>query len=249
MNNGVILVASMSKAYYDSAVRCAISISDYAPGTKVTLFTHKTFLQSKYEKFFDEIVTDIPVNIRSKMWALNQTKYDNTLYLDADMEVMSEEFCSVFNYMEDKDLMFTKIRSHVSKEVFIDLKKTKKLSLHGGFFIYRKNNRTIDLMKDWYYEYNKQRQINFKQVYPEYDFNMRKWDQFTLWRLLNEKYNDLKIGIMPEDYRWNWIWLYDYKGTGEPNSKSAIIYHHTIPEDLVNATNLKYKFGITTDFD
>jgi hypothetical protein len=111
------------------------------------------------------------------------------------------------------------------------------MEYHGGFMLYKKNDNTTKLLKDWYEEYLIQDKSPWN--YPEYFSSMKQWDQFTLWRLLRESEYKFKIGIMPDDYRWNYIWLYDIKGVD--GDKSPIIYHHTIPNGLVHAGHIKNK--------
>jgi hypothetical protein len=237
MKKGIVLIASLSSAYYDSAVRCAISIRDYSPKTSITLFTHEEFIKERDRKYFDYISFDIPYHKRAKMKGMYLSPYDVTAYLDADMEVMSSEFSTIFDHFCDNEIMMTKIRPHVSKEVFIDKNKTEKMEYHGGFMLYKKNDNTIKLLKNWYEEYLIQDSTEWK--YQDYFSSMKQWDQFTLWRLLKESEYKFKIGIMPDDYRWNYIWLYDSKGVD--GDKSPIIYHHTIPIGLVHAGHIKNK--------
>jgi hypothetical protein len=237
MNKGVILIASMSRAYYDSAIRCAVSIKDYSPKTNITLFTHPEFIKEKDKKYFDHISYDIPYHRRAKMKGMYMSPYDITAYLDADMEVMSSEFSTIFDHFGDNEIILTNIREHVSKEVFIDKNKTIKMQYHGGFMLYKKNENTMKLLKDWYEEFLIQDKTEWK--YSEYFPSMKKWDQFTLWRLLKDSEYKYKIDIMPDDYRWNYIWLYDIKGAD--GDKSPIIYHHTIPDRIVHAGYIKHK--------
>jgi hypothetical protein len=232
MTQGVVLVASMSRAYYDAAIRCAVSIKDYAPDVNITLFTHASFVREADKHLFDNIVTNIPVHIRAKLWALPKTPYDVTLYLDADMEVYSDEFVKVFDQLKDADMAFTNIRPHVSKDVVV--KGTQKLKYHGGIFLYRKN----DVIDQWWDEYCVQFHSKTWPYEEEgYSKQMRPWDQFTLWRLLKDN-KDIKVGHLggTDDYRWNYIHLYDEKGidANGKRGKDPIIYHHTLPPTQVN---------------
>lgn len=235
MSEGVILVASVSKAYYEAAVRCALSIKDYAPNTSVTLFTHASFIKERDKYLFDSIVTDIPVHIRAKLWALPKTPYDVTLYMDVDMEVISDEFTKVFDLLKSTDDMaFANIRPHVSKDVVV--KGSQKLKYHGGIFLYRMNDATKPIINKWWDQYI------YQLHSPEWPFKaegynpkMKPWDQFALWCLLKD--NSVKIGRLggANDYRWNYIHLYDDKGIDAKGTigKDPIIYHHTIPQQQV----------------
>jgi hypothetical protein len=231
MSQGVILVASLSKAYYASAVRCAVSIKDYSPNTNITLFTHASFIKERDVQLFDKIITEIPIHIRAKLWALPKSPYDLTLYMDSDMEVFDAEFDSIFSKMKDDwDMAFTHIRPHVSKDVMVT--KRDKLKYHGGFFLYRKNEKTQPILDSWWPEYVSQLHSSKWPFKDQYSERMRPWDQFTLWRLLKQN-PDVKVGRFDntKDYRWNYIHLYDQNGIDESGTQglNPVIYHHTLP--------------------
>ena len=111
MNNGVVLIATVFKKYYDSACLLADSIKQYYPNCKVTLFTEEKFV-NKNSEVFDSVITDLPntpddealsVKCRAKMWGMANTPYDVTLYLDSDMMVVDEEFSTVFDKIKDNE--------------------------------------------------------------------------------------------------------------------------------------------------
>jgi len=244
--NGIVLVASMSKAYYTSAVRLACSIRDYS-NFPITLFTHESFVQENHRNLFDNIITNIPVHIRAKLWGISKSPYENTLYLDSDMEVVSPEFSKVFDLLEDNDLILTKIRPHVSKEVIISKTTKEKLIYHGGFIMFNHKTHTRRLMENWWTGYTEQ-QKNWN--FPDhYDRNMQRWDQFTLWRLLKESEYNFKIKTPKNDYRWNYIHLYDELGVNpksKKESESPIIYHYTIPEEFVKQRKFNNRLNLET---
>jgi hypothetical protein len=60
---------------------------------------------------------------------------------------------------------------------------------------------------------------------------MLRWDQFTLWWLVNKvpKYKELSIGIFKENYRWNWFTSFRQDENGKHNlvDKHPILIHHS----------------------
>ena len=81
------MVATLSKPFYDAAIMAAESLIDEVPDAKICFFTHKDWLEDRHKYLFDKIVTPVPVHCRTKLWALNQTPYDKTIYLDVDVFV------------------------------------------------------------------------------------------------------------------------------------------------------------------
>jgi len=257
MNNtcGFVYVASISKAYYNAAVQSAISLRDYFPKANITLFTHEIFVEENDRKFFDNIVTGIPVHIRAKMWGMAKTPYQKTLYLDADTEIRSERISEVFDILtDDKDMLFTKIINHVSADKVID--KDNNLEYHGGVILYNNNPLTIELINEWYELYLTQRDIPHwsKSIFKDYNRKMQPWDQFTIWYLLKqEKYKDIRHDFFPNGgHEFNYIYLLEYTSLKENvayKNLEQIIFHYTLPKEKVHAGNIKFEFGTTPDFN
>jgi len=257
MNNtcGFVYIASISKAYYNAAVQSAISLRDYFPKANITLFTHEIFVEENDRKFFDNIVTGIPVHIRAKMWGMAKTPYQKTLYLDADTEIRSERISEVFDILtDDKDMLFTKIINHVSADKVID--KDNNLEYHGGVILYNNNPLTIELINEWYELYLTQRDIPHwsKSIFKDYNRKMQPWDQFTIWYLLKqEKYKDIRHDFFPNGgHEFNYIYLLEYTSLKENvayKNLQQIIFHYTLPREKVHAGNIKFEFGTTPDFN
>lgn len=232
MNNGIIIVATNKISYYDKACYLAGTIKDFAPDFHITLFTEKIFLDSK-SKIFDNIIIDIPnknfrVDRRTKMWCMANSPYDTTLYLDADMEVVHEDFCNVFDQIKDSDLLWTKITE--DREYAFAFVKAGSVNLlyHGGICLYKSSAKKF--MMDWYKLWVKQANFEWwpekSDSYSDYPIYLRDFDQFTLWWLLNkegDKYKYLKHNFFEDDTRWNASPLYR-KSLG--HAKNPIIIHN-----------------------
>ena len=224
---GFVIIASVKKGFYRYGKALAESVKDFWPDANITFFTHEEWVEPEDYTIFDNIITEgIPRHIRAKLWALNKTPYDITCYLDADMMCQHEDIQNVFNELpDDLDIVFTKNRSYNAK--LTKLAEGEEMTCHCGFFIYRKNEATMDLMGAWYTEYLKQWEPDYDMLhYPE---DARKWDTFTMWRLLTYGEKSVKWGYIKEpDARWNFVNGYHYE---ELQDSEIVMYHHTIAKD------------------
>ena len=230
MNNGIIVVATDKLYYYNAACQLGESIKEYTPDFNITLYTQEDFTNNNC-KIFDNVITDIPihenakVNSRTKMWAMANSPYDTTLYLDADMEVVHEDFSTVFDQIKDNDLLWTKITED-RKYAFAFIKSGNvTFEYHGGLCLYKSSAK--DFMMDWYNLWVKTIVQNWWPDPTRYPYNLRDFDQFGLWWLLNkesDKYKYLKHDFFEDDTRWNAVIQYNEKlGHG----KMPIIRHYS----------------------
>ena len=230
MSNGIIVVATNKIHYYNAACQLAESIKDYTPDFDVTLFTEQKFIDNK-SKIFNNVITDIPthenhsVNKRTKMWAMANSPYDTTLYLDADMEIVNSEFSTVFEQIKDNDLLWTKITEDRKYAFAFITSGDVAFTYHGGVCLYKSSAKPF--MMDWYNRWKQQ--ANF-EWWPgddnQYPKNLINFDQFTLWWLLNkegDKYKYLKHDFFEDDTRWNAVVHYS-ENLG--HGKSPIIRHY-----------------------
>ena len=227
-NKGFVIVASVNKSFYYAAKKLAESVRDFYPEANITFFTHEEWVEPEDRDLFDSIVTEgIPRHIRAKLWALNRTPYYITCYLDCDMMCQHEDIKDVFDLLpDDLDIVFTKNRPYNAK--LTKLSATEEMTCHCGFFVYRKNSKTMDLMGAWYTEY-------LKQWEPDYDIahypkDAIKWDTFTMWKLLTYGGHDIKWSHVKEpDARWNFV--NGYKQS-ELQGQETVLYHYTITEGM-----------------
>lgn len=229
-NNGFVYAVSRLKGFYRAAKNSAISLKDYYPEANITLFCgNPEWIQDSDYEIFDNIITEnVPNDRRAKLWALDQTPYDLTLYIDADTEIESEEIQTIWDQIpDDVDILFTANRPYNAK--ITKLSETEEMTEHCGLFLYRSNERTLKLMRAWYDEYWKQQADDFDmQHYPE---QARYWDTFTMWRLLNLFDFGVKTARFPEpDAKWNFVVGYKEE---ELMGQDRIIYHYTIPSNLL----------------
>lgn len=216
--NGFIYVATLHKQYVEAAKNSAFSLKENFPEAHITLFTNKSVVDVECYEIFDNVVTDnVPEDVRGKLWALSRTPYDTTMYIDSDTIINSSEISTCFDVLGDNDIMFTLIRPYNSNLVgFLD---DPDFKYHGGVFVY--NRKCIRFMKEWWDRWVRgAREWNYP--YPN---RMKKWDQFYLFYLTKHTNHGLKIGVFPNDARWNYVLGYVKEELGDTE---PIITHYTI---------------------
>ena len=229
-DDGFLIVASVHERFYRAAIDCAESVKLFHPDAHITVFVDNEdwIKPSDYEKA-DWIVTwGVPNHIRAKLWALGRTPYKGkTCYLDADMLCQHEDIANVFDELpENLDLLFTKIRPYNAK--ITKLSNTEEMTMHCGMFVYRNNPQTIKLMNSWYGEYVKQQDPDHDiGTYPN---ECRKWDTFTMWKLLT--YSD--HGVFWDEslhIRWNFI---NGHLDSELEGEEIVMWHYSIPSHEIH---------------
>jgi len=252
---GFVVVASKKKSFYSSALNLIESILDHYPDAKVAFFTHEEWIDDHAREICDQVF-DCPDHIRSKMYGMMNTPYDITFYIDADCQVWDEDITKIWDQLGDNDLCFVKLtkdkRAQATfKEVYADIKGTNDridLTLCGGVCLYDNSKPIVkEFIKDWWELFVIQEDIyqgRKKDMYYDQDnrwwhngvpHSMLRWDQFTLWWMVNkmDKYKDIKIGEFEDNYRWNWFTSFQYNqdGTHRFVDKHPIIIHYSATMD------------------
>lgn len=182
---GFVYVASRNPLYYAMAVVSCESLKMFFPDCHVTLFTHDQWVD-EHSVIFDNVVTGIPWDTRSKMWCMARTPYDTTVYLDADSIVLHRDIREIFDLLEDNDFGYIKpIPTHARnpKWAYIDKKQTVIPSLDGSFLLYKKSKPVVHFLESWYNYYHEQKKV---KTWP-HKFAHREWknfDMFTMWAML-----------------------------------------------------------------
>ena len=233
--NGFIIVASLKERFYKAAIECAESVKLFWPEAHITVFVdHEEWIKPSDWNHADYIVHwEVPKHIRAKLWALGNTPYKGiTCYLDADMVCQHEDVEKVFDQLpDDLDLLFTKIRPYNAKVT--KLSNTEEMTAHCGWFLYRNNPHTIKLMEDWYGEYIAQNLHNdhgYVNDIGDYPDDVRKWDTFTMWKLL--EYGNTKVK-WKDDLNVRWNFVNGYKDS-ELEDEEIVFWHYTIPEHEIH---------------
>lgn len=206
---GFIYVASRTVTYYELAVQACQSMKDYFPNAHVTLFTHRKFLDGQ-EKIFDNVVVDIPVYYRTKMWAMARTPYEKTIYIDADSVVMHKDIRTMHDFLDDCDMFFCPVELYTPGNPdlrYMDRAWTIPPKYHGAICGYNKSDLTIDFHQTWYDEYIKQACDSGWPYEKNHHSIWKNFDMFTLWRLTNsdrfpefDRFSNLNIKLLPMRY-------------------------------------------------
>ena len=221
---GYLYVATVRHEYYIAAKRSAKSLLDFYPEAKIALFTLPEWVEEEDHEIFEHIRTDGPNHVRTKLWALAHTPYYKTMYVDCDTFIQHEDISTVFDYLGDNDIIFTRNRPYNAK--ITKLNDTEEMIYHCGIFVYKKTKNTLSLMLDCYERYLEQVAPGFDP--SPYSERVRPWDTFTMWYLLNKtEYKDtIKVGDFPSpDARWNFCMG---QKPEELMGEDVIISHYTI---------------------
>jgi len=258
-NEGFLYVGSLSKVYYDAALMSGESIKDFYPEANLTLFTHKDWVTDKTHQVFQNVITDIPVHCRAKLWALDQTPYAKTVYMDADTYCESEVIKDIFDELpDDHDMVMTTNRPYNAKVVFFTNKEelthykeehlpmienavvhhwepganhgVYRMKWHCGMFIYNNKPHTLKMLRMWYENYRVQ--IESKRNWEDkfdYPKSLWFWDTFAFWRT---NFNvDYEVKIKEIHPKWNFVRGYrDF----EKDDDGHVMFHYTIPNDMID---------------
>lgn len=240
---GYILVATKNKNFVISAINMCEAILDYDINAKVTIATDQEFADSFNLDMFDNVLIppkdpnrEADAGPREKMWAMANTPYDYTFYMDSDMEIIHEEIIDVFDRLENNDLVFVELKRETQEHFAMwewGSGKLDHLTHCGGVCLYKSSNPLVrEFMMDWY---NMHLDIRIGKNLPKECKSVPKkfylWDQLTLWWLLwySEKYKKLKWKFFEDNYRWNYYSSFGVNSDGTHNYgvSDPVIIHHS----------------------
>jgi hypothetical protein len=230
-SRGFVIVASKKINFYRYAINLAESILDYYEDAKITLFTEEWMFEEIHREIFDQVIW-CSDHYRAKLWGMAKTPYDQTMYLDADMEVEHEDILTCWDEFDKGDVVFSKLteeRSYTYAEWEFDTPEGKTaFTLCGGICLY---DMTVPLVKEFMDDWwdLTRRQMDHEWWPKGYAESLRSWDQFSLWWLTTkeEKYKDLKIGVFEDDVRWNYYNAWNWARTKPESGKPVIIRHYS----------------------
>ena len=257
---GYLICATLSRAFYDAAVQCIIGLKDEVPDAQVAFFTHEDWVQDEHRYLFDHLFTPTPVHNRTKLWALDKTPFDVTMYIDADCHIITDEITEVFDHMEeagpDCDVLMSENRPYNAKVVYFqssdqaedgvakelehfkeqDIQlyrdgKAEKFRWHCGMFVWRKNEKTQKLWSEWLRYYRKHNESFDREGCDPYPRGLAYWDTFAFWRVMKEQDLGINIQKMPKDAKYNFV--IGYKQTEIRYGEEIAVLHYTIPPSVV----------------
>lgn len=275
-SRGYLIAATLSRSFYDAAVECIIGLKDEVPDAKVAFFTHEEWVQDKHRPLFDHLFTPCPVHNRTKLWALDKTPFDVTMYIDADCYVITDEITEVFDHMAaagpECDILMSENRPYNAKVVYfqssvqaedgeareldhyrdehIELyksNKAEKFRWHCGMFVWRKNDKTQKLWKEWLRYYRKHNESPNREGCDPWPRSLAYWDTFAFWRVLHDQ-PELGINIqkMPKDAKYNFV--IGYKKTEIRYGEEIAVLHYTIPPSVVSQETMNDETALNATF-
>ena len=235
-SKGFLAVASRRKNFYYSAINLLEGIKDYYPEAQTCLVCDE-WMHDREPDIDHIIFTEKQDDYRAKMWGMWKSPFDITLYMDADMECVHEDISTVFDMMGDHDLMFqelTKERDPVFKNRHFP---KGSFQYNGGVCMFNSGKPHVrDFMHRWWELFTEQYNDRWWPAGPDGGWDdvgygkrteMKHWDQFTLWYLLNEesKWSDIDVGVFEDDLRWNYFT--HFKRFGLIPNKEPVILHYS----------------------
>ena len=228
LSKGFITVATKRKQFLVGADNLKESILDHYEDAKITLFTEQKFIDDpECQHFFrdyDQVIATPSDTNREKMWGMANSPYDITMYFDADIEIRHDDIATVFDRIEDQDMMWVELKketAHHFAEWHWGDGPIDHLTHCGGVCLYRSDNPLIkEFMQDWYDYHLKMRRGDFIPKECEYiPGSFLQWDQTTLWYLLwhDPKYKELKWKFFEDNYRWNYYTSFGFNKDGTHN--------------------------------
>ena len=178
---GVVIVATGSAKYIDLASRAAASVRRVCPGLAVDLFTDA----ARNLALFDRIHLLEDPWFRSKIDGLLGSRFERTLYMDADMLALAD-FGDIFDVLERFDIALVQdwFRNSPLHHTFWRKELPPAFpQFNGGLIAIRRNAATTAFLNDW------------KAAVRATDTGR---DQISLRELLWE--SDLRIATLPEEY-------------------------------------------------
>jgi nucleotide-diphospho-sugar transferase len=186
MDTGVVLVATGAETYIELAARAAASVKRHCPGLAVDLFTDAP----RALPGFDRIHLLADPWFRSKIDGLLGSRFERTLYMDADMLALAD-FRDVFDVLERFDIALAHdwLRNSALHHTFWRKPLPPAFpQFNGGLMAIRRTPATTGFLQDW------------KAAVQSSDTGR---DQISLRELLWD--SELRIATLPEEY--NLLWL------------------------------------------
>ena len=205
MKKGVLYICH-GKRYTDEACLSAKSLKKFCPDIHITMFADVD-TQSKY---IDDVKIINPQTIRSKVYTIYDSPYDQTLFLDTDI---------IFNYrVDDVFDLFDKYDIALAHDLARKREKFSKVmpeygiipyafsELNTGVIAFRKCTAVKDLFEKWQYYHSKYYKIC---PYDQPSFRISLWE------------SDVNVYVLPTEYNVR----------SKQNRQKQINFHHEFGEE------------------
>jgi hypothetical protein len=176
-----VIFATTGKNYTELAARAAQSVKDSCPGLAVDLFTDQPVDMPVFDRIHQ---LDDPWR-RSKIDAMTLSRFDKTLYLDADLFVIAD-IRDVFEVLDRFEIALAHDESRNGGHAQVIWRKPLPNAFpqfNTGVIAFRQDSKVIELFKSW------------SVAVRENDF---KGDQRMMRELLWD--SDLRVATLPREY-------------------------------------------------
>jgi hypothetical protein len=248
-SRGILYVATRRDQYLEEAFLSAESIKQRFPSISITLFTDRPQHAVCNLGCFDsvrcvEAMSQFAVNWSDgqfdRICALLLTPYDRTLNLDTDTLVLTNELPNLFELLSDNDVGMA--------ETSVDDSYSRQYSgrrmFNVGVILYRKNEKTWDLLKAWAALAKRNFQSVNALVLPPIaalehikDEVLKRRllciDQTALVELLSPEVNRFELAVKILDYSWN------HRGSRLPENNREPVRIRHLPRHLAADTHAR----------
>lgn len=188
-SRGVVYAATGDQAYIDLAIRSAKSLKAQCPDLAIDLYTDRDV----QAEVFDRIVTPEHSWFRTKIDALAQSRFDQTLYIDADTYVIGD-IADIFCLFDKYDVCACHDPGRNSEHGSAILKQRFPQSfptLNGGLIGIRRSEASQQFLQRWKEVIQSHQQTKDQPAFRE-----------LLWQ------SDLNLAILPPEYNVMFLrWL------------------------------------------
>jgi hypothetical protein len=151
-NCGILYIAT-GERYVDDARMSATSVKQHSPDLPVAIVSTDEIIEEQELGLFDHVIRATVVNddVSDKLYNLQLTPFDYTLYLDNDTLIL-KPIQELFGLLKKYDIAIMPGENIVDIEGIPPAFKEP----NGGVILYKKNSRFDTFMKNWIRTYEQQ---------------------------------------------------------------------------------------------
>lgn len=159
LKSGVIYIATGDNKYIDEAIKSTLSLKKHNPDISVALLTD----MKKNINIFDEqiLITDASHTFKDKIFNLEKSPYDSTLFLDTDTYICSS-IEELFELSLEYDLALAHAPKRITQDYLTDFNHIKQTNIpksfpefNTGVMLFNKNKKFSKMIEECKYLYKK----------------------------------------------------------------------------------------------
>lgn len=235
--NGAIYVATRNDGYVILAAASAQSLRKHAPGLPITLFTNVLQIPEQITKLFDRIETvpspkrihvDWANGLIDKIHGIQHSPYEQTLFIDADTLVRSNEVLKAFEWLRDFDLLITECAEDAS----LSRRMMGGPLYSTGVLTYRRSQPVTELCSAWMnfaleciaqVRANKVDELpGMERLARDQKIFLALTDQYSLAKFLTPEVNPFGLKVKLLEERWN------FRGDGKRKPPPDVVIDHQL---------------------